>query len=205
MRHTKPDSSEYLICQVSQEESFRKEVEETNLEETVFVTDKRLEQIHLETSKDTSLRTLMSLIMSGWPGDRFKTPLCVREYWPYRDKLTTQNRVGYRGTRFIIPASMKRDMTARAHRSHLGIQCTTSSSRDIMYWPQMTADLTEAVQRRDICQQTRPALTKEPLMTYLIPNLPWQIVTSDGSHYQTVVDLYSDVKTIELSVLSRLD
>lgn len=69
----------------------------------------------------------------------------------------------------------------------------------------MTADLTEAVQRRDICQQTRPALTKEPLMTYLIPNLPWQIVTSDGSHYQTVVDLYSDVKTIELSVLSRLD
>ena len=38
-------------------------------------------------------------------------------------------------------------MTARAHRSDLGIQYTTSSARDIMYWPRMTADLTEAVQR----------------------------------------------------------
>ena len=55
LRHAKPDSPEYLIFQVSQEESFRKEIEETNPEEAVFVTDKRLEQICLETSKDTSL------------------------------------------------------------------------------------------------------------------------------------------------------
>ena len=57
MRHAKPDSPEYLTFQVSKEESFRKEVKETNLEEAVFVTDKRLEQIRLETSKDTSVKT----------------------------------------------------------------------------------------------------------------------------------------------------
>ena len=55
LRHAKPDSPEYLTFQVSQEESFRKEVKETNLEEAVFVTDMRLEQIRLETSKDTSV------------------------------------------------------------------------------------------------------------------------------------------------------
>ena len=192
----------HLIFQVSQEKSFCKEVEETNLEEVVFVTNKRLEQIHLETSKDISLRTWMLLIMSGWPDDKLKTPLCVHEYWPYRDELTTQNRIVYRGTRIIIPASIRREMTARAHRSHLRIQYTTSSTRDIMYWPRMTADLTEAVQRCDICQHQRPVLTKEPLMTYLILNLPWQIVTSDcfecdGSHYLIVVDLYPDYTEIK--------
>jgi len=57
LRHAKQDPPEYLTFQVSQEESFRKEVKETNLEEAVFVTDKRLEQIRLETSKDTSLQT----------------------------------------------------------------------------------------------------------------------------------------------------
>ena len=82
LRNAKPDSPEYLIFQVSQEESFCKEVEETNPEEAVFVTKMRLEQICLETSTDTSLRTLMSLIMSGWPDDKLKTPLFVREYWP---------------------------------------------------------------------------------------------------------------------------
>ena len=59
----------------------------------------------------------------------------------------------------------------------------------------MTTDLAEAVKKCDICQQTRPALTKELLMTYPIPNLPWQIVASDcfecdGSHYLIVVDPY---------------
>ena len=162
LRHAKPDSPEYLIFQVSQEESFCKEIEETNLEETVFVMDKRLEEIRLETSKDTSLQTLMSLMMRRWPDDKLKTPLCVGEYWPYRDELTTQNGIVYRGTRIIITASMRREMTARAHRSHLEIQYTTSSARDIRYWPRMTANLTEAVQRCNICQQTRPALTKEP-------------------------------------------
>ena len=100
--------------------------------------------------------------MKRWPDDKLKTPLCVGEDWPYRDELTTQNGIVYRGTRIIIPASMRREMTARAHRSHLGIQCSTSSARDIRYWPRMTANLTEAVQRCDICQQIRTALTKEP-------------------------------------------
>ena len=133
--HAKPDSPEYLVFQVSQEESFCKEGKETNLEEAVFVTDKCLEKICLDTKKDTSLRTLRSLIMSGWHDDKLKSPICVQEYWSYRDELhvTTQNGIVYHGTRIIIPASMRREMTARAHRSHLGIHYTTSSARDIMY------------------------------------------------------------------------
>lgn len=76
-----------------------------------------------------------------------------------------------------------------------------------MYWPRMTTDLAEAVKKCDICQQTRPALTKELLMTYPIPNLPWQIVASDcfecdGSHYLIVVDPYSDY--IEIKQLNSL-
>ena len=85
--------------------------------------------------------------MSGWPDDKLKTLLCVHEYWPYGEELTTANGIVYLGIRITIPGSMGREMKARAHRSHLGIQYTTSSARDIMYWPRMTADLTEAVQR----------------------------------------------------------
>ncbi|PFX14589.1 Retrovirus-related Pol polyprotein from transposon 17.6 [Stylophora pistillata] len=132
LRHAKPDSPEYFIFQVNQEESSRKEAEETNAEEAVFVTDKRLEQIRLETRKDTSLQTLMSLIMTGWPNDKLMTPFCAREYGPYRDELTTQNGIVNRGTRIIILVSIRREMTTRAHRSHLGFQYTTSSARDIL-------------------------------------------------------------------------
>lgn len=71
--------------------------------------------------------------MSGWPDDKFKTPLCVREYWPHRGELSIHNGLVYRGTRIIIPTSMIKEMTATAHPWHLGIDNTTSSVRDIMY------------------------------------------------------------------------
>ena len=58
----------------------------------------------------------------------------------------------------LFPTQPRTEMTARAHSSHLGIQYTTSTARDIMNWPRMTADLTEAVQKCHVCQQSKPAL-----------------------------------------------
>lgn len=160
LRRSQTDTPDYLIFQVHEEERFRQEVEETNLEEATFVTDQRLEQIRQKTNKDPSLQTLMTLISAGWPNDKLQSPLCVREYWPYRDELSTQNGLVFRGTRIIIPHSMRTEMTARAHRSHLGIQYTINTAKDIVYWPRMTSDLTEAVQRCETCQQIKPALPK---------------------------------------------
>lgn len=130
LRRTQTDTPDYLIFQVHEEERFRQEVEETNLEEATFVTDQRLEQIRQETNKDASLQTLMTLISAGWPNDKLQSPLCVRQYWPYRDELSTQNGLVFRGTRIIIPHSMRTEMTARAHCSHLGIQYTINTARE---------------------------------------------------------------------------
>ena len=53
----------------------------------------------------------------------------------------------------------------------------------------------------------KPALLKEPMMTYPVPTLPWKIVASDcfecdKQHYLVVVDLYSDF--IEIRNLDTL-
>lgn len=68
----------------------------------------------------------------------------------------------------------------------------------------MTADLTEAVTKCSICQESQPANQREPMLTHPIPRLPWQSVASDcleidGQHYVVIVDLYSDY--IELTEL----
>ena len=53
----------------------------------------------------------------------------------------------------------------------------------------------------EIRQQIKPALPTEPMKTYSVPLLPWQIVASgcfecDNQHYLVVVDLYSDFPEI---------
>ncbi len=56
----------------------------------------------------------------GWPADKNDSPLNIREYWPYRDELATENGLTYRGTCLIIPTKLRPEMVVRAHRSHLG-------------------------------------------------------------------------------------
>ena len=198
---------QYVIFQIKQEESQRQELEDINEEDTVYVSDERLYKIRVETGKDTTLQTLMNVVKAGWPNEKPDVPLCIKEYWPYREELTTQNGLLYRGTRIIIPKSMRPEMIERAHAAHMGIQYTNSTAREIMYWPRMSAELADVVQRCSTCQEAQPALPKEPMMTYPIPRHPWECVSSDcfehlGTNYVILVDTYSDY--IEVAKLPNL-
>ena len=188
---------EYIIFKLDEESKISREFEETHHDDSLFVSDERLQNIRDATHNDTTLTTLMSIIKSGWPDDKLKTPLCVREYWPFRDEMMTQNGLVLRGTRIIIPSSMRADMIIRAHRSHLGIQYTQNTAREIMYWPRMTADLEQAVQNCSTCQEAKPTQQKEEMMSYPIPTLPWQVLASDcfeleNVNYMVIVDMFSD-------------
>lgn len=207
INRVKPNMDNYQIFQAEEEDKLRKEIEDIDMEDSLFVTDQRLKKIRLATSTDFSLQTLMTCIKEGWPETKCDVPLCIKEYWPYRDELSTQNGLAFRGTRIIIPSSMRKEMIERAHASHLGIEYTTGTAREIMYWPKMNAELTEAVKNCKVCQESQPAQTKEPMMSHPIPQLPWQAVASDcfeiqGEHFVVLVDLYSDY--IEVSSLSDM-
>lgn len=202
------DTPAYTICQAVAERAFQAELANISMEDDLFVSDERLQKIRVETSKDFTLQTLMSVVLKGWPQDKVDVPSCITEYWSYRDEIATQNGLVFRGTRLIIPTSLRPELVARAHASHMGVQYTTNTAKEIMYWPSMHADLTEAVRHCQICQEVQPANTKEPLMTYPLPQSPWQVVASDcleinGQYYCVFVDTYSDfIEVVHLDDLT---
>ena len=57
--------------------------------------------------EDTALQVLKTTILTGWPETKEEVPMIIREYWAYRDELTVQNRVLFKGPRVIIPKSMR--------------------------------------------------------------------------------------------------
>ena len=197
LQTTEVDTPPYMIFQLERQTKFRDEIAQIDMEQDLFVTDERLLAIRLETRKDTSLQTLMSVIVEGWPDVKSKLPLCVREFWDCKDELVTQNGLVFRGTRIVIPTGLRGTMISRAHASHMGINTTLKTAKSIMFWPRMNAEISDAVLRCSACQEHQPAQQKEPLMTYPIPTLPWQIIASDcfevrGQHYCVLVDCYSD-------------
>ena len=109
----------------------------------------------------------------------FLSVQCVHDYWSYRDELSAQDGLVYRGTRIIIPVKMRSQLLTRAHASHLGIQYTVNTAKEIMFWPKMHSELVETVKRCQTCQEHGVEQQQEPMITYPLPKCPWQVVTAD--------------------------
>ena len=191
------NSPPYVIFQVMEECKLLEELADSNMETDVFVTDDRLQKIREETNRDMTMQTLANTIIAGWPNDKTHVPLCIRNYWPFKDELATQNGIIYRGSRVVIPTRMRSELRKRAHASHLGAQSTINKAREIMFWPGMNSELTDMVQKCSTCQETQPGQSREPLMSYPLPTSPWQVVATDcfvldGQTYSVFVDTYSD-------------
>ena len=71
-------------------------------------------------------------------------------------------------------------MLERAHSAHIGINGCIRRAREAVFWPGMTADLTNYISQCDICNRF-PASTppKEPLIAHAVPLRPWEKVGVD--------------------------
>ena len=79
----------------------------------------RLQQIRDATATDQSLTILEEIILKGWPNQKDGIPMEAVPYFNYRDELTIQDGIIYRGDRIVVPKALRQDMKNRVHAGHL--------------------------------------------------------------------------------------
>ena len=68
---------------------------------------------------------------------------------------------------------------AATQKSHIGIEVCIRRTRESLYWPRMTVELKEYIQRCDVCLTHRNQQGKEPLAQHDFAARPWSEVTVD--------------------------
>lgn len=125
---------------VSQNElEFIRSLEEIDMTQNLAVTKERLVDFQEKTKNDAVLQQLKQTIELGWPESRKAVPSEVRAFYSYRDELTVQDEILFRGDRVIVPAPMRSEMLKKIHASHIGIEGCLRRAREILYWPGMSA------------------------------------------------------------------
>ncbi|KAL9970099.1 hypothetical protein ACROYT_G022422 [Oculina patagonica] len=80
------------------------------------IPDKRLDEIREAISCDTSLQTVMKLVLEGWPADKRGTPVCALPYFDVRDCLSVVDGILVKGEAVVIPMALRPSIKRRLHR-----------------------------------------------------------------------------------------
>ena len=173
------------------------EVESVNMAYMASVSDERMEEIREKTKCDSDLVSLMRYIQNGWPLTRKSLPVDIQMYFTFREELSVQNGIIFKGERVVIPNSMRAKIIGLIHISHTGVQGCLRRARETVYWPLMATDFEEAIGNCETCQKYQRNQQKEPMISTEVPELPYQFISTDlfefdGKHYLVTVDNYSD-------------
>ena len=143
------------------------------------------------------MQKLRDIILQGWPANKVYVPECVRPYFDSRDELTVQDALVFKRGFLFVPTSMRRELLAVAHSTHIGIEGCIRRMRDTLYWPRMTIEVREYVSRCEICLAHRDSPGKEPIIQHEIIARPWSKVGADlcdssGRTLLVMCDYYSN-------------
>ena len=147
---------------------------------------------------------LREQIARGWPQKVKMLSPDVAPYFPIRHELSVENTLVLRGTRLVVPISLRATLVALAHETHQGVVRTKQRLREYYWWPKMDDLVHSTIQSCQPCQSNdktampRPA----PLQPVTLPDRPWQklamdivgpfeTATWDCRYAITLIDYYS--------------
>lgn len=155
----------------------------------VVLTAKEVERASEEDPELTSVR---HYIQSGdWSQCKMPHFMCVK------NELCVLGKLVLRGTRIVIPQSLRKQVLHLAHEGHQGVVKAKSRLRTKVWWPKMDTDAERICTSCHGCQVVSGFCAPEP-MRVEPPTGPWQDVAIDvlgplpsGESLLVVVDYYS--------------
>ena len=156
---------------------FRMEVESSELSRNARLEESTENHLREGTSKDITLTALYKVIVHGWPEDRSVISESLRPYWTYRDELSVQNGIIYKGTQVMVPQSMHKEMLRKIHVNHFGAESNIRMAREVLFWPGMRKSIQDMCDACGTCAQYGTTAPKEPMRSLPIRTRLWQMVS----------------------------
>lgn len=155
------------------------------------VSQEKLQSIAEATEADPVLKVVLHNLEHGWEKGS------VNAYYTYRDELCVVNGILLRGERIVIPTVLRKEILARLHEGHLGVEKIKSIARNSVFWPNISVDIDRIVSECSICQSFKYNQQRENLKRDDEQVGPWEKVGTDlfeidHKMYLLVIDYYSN-------------
>lgn len=176
--------------------SSTEEKDELEVQIILTVSSKVKHELIQATREDEELEKLKTFIHNGFPDILKNISPGLKHYSCFQDELAEYEGIIFKGEKIVVPKSLIPKMLTNIHRGHLGIRSCLNRARQLLYWRGMNTDIENFIKKCRVCEASQRANYKETVCLKKIPDLPWQIVSSDiftckGKHYLNIYDSYS--------------
>lgn len=173
--------------------------------ENLPATSHRLQEICDTQKGDPEISQVRTYCKNGWPAYMPHNTL-MKQYWINRQHFSVVDDLLLFDNRLVIPRELRIDILNRLHEGHSGITKTRALASGSVWWPYISAQIEEMVNKCNICAIHRPE-HKQPLLPSSFPERPWSRLGMDlfdfqGKTFIIVVDYYS--RWVELRKLDNL-
>ena len=144
----------------------------------------RIQQLQHASADDVILQRLRKIIRQGWPENKSEVPEELRTYYDFRDELTAQDSLVFKGPLVVVPAVLRREMMTTCHATHIGVEGCVCRARESMFWPCMSTELKDYVSKCDVCMAYWAQPGKETLQQHKFAARPWARVGADLCDFQ---------------------
>ena len=148
-----------------------------------------------ETRKDPTIKILMHYISTGWPCECRRLPQELHLYWSFREDLYVKEGLVTKSSRLLIPSRLRWKVMEQIHDGHQGIEKCMLKARESMFWPEISDDIQETVERCGICQSTFRAVKPVGNVSEIPPHtwhtLGTNLFYGNKMYYLVVGDYFS--------------
>ena len=145
---------------------------------------------------DRTLKSLIKMIKEGWLSLRTECPQSVLNYWTFKEDLSVEDGIIYKGHRLIMPESEREDTLKILHEGHYSRSKMLLRAKDSVYWPGITKDIETTAEKCHASAMNARSQQKETLKPLPVPEVAWNSPTTDIFHVNNknfilIVDYYS--------------
>ena len=116
-----------------------------------------LDTICQESGKDPTFKVLMHYTNVGWPCEHRVLWQELHPYCNFRDELSVEDGLVTKSSRILIPSALRQKTLEQIHDGHQGIEKCMLKARESVFWPVISDDIQETVEKCGICQASTQA------------------------------------------------
>ena len=155
----------------------------------------------MQQNHDQTYCELLQLCQSGFPRDSSQLTNTLRPFWKIHNDLYIVDNLLMYGNRLVIPASLRKEVLECLHAAHQGVAGMKARDAACVYWPGISADISNRRIQCRTCNTIAPSQAKLPLHPPSAPVYPFEQVVADyftlhGHDYLVYADRYTGWVTV---------